>query len=192
MRSLARDLEELRKAHVEPGEADGLLDGDSLSAFTLHYVQQDGSELEPADGRLNAGVCLVTPADAVISGRHSGGNYYSIRYLSGSLEVTKISVSVRVEPDRWTNTTYTGSAYKAGFTNPDKGIEDYVRISSERYASQYLDAIWAAVLDDGGLRLDAGAPGLGYVAIERSDAGDYSYALDMTSADLPKDGNYSV
>ena len=66
-------------------------------------------------GRLNAGIATVTPYDATFTKqlRNSRGvsdatGYYSVRYISGTLEVTKINVSIRVEPDRWIGNIYDG------------------------------------------------------------------------------------
>ena len=84
-------------------------------------------------GRLNAGVATVLPGNAVINGVDRQ-DYYTIRYISGTLEVTKINVTVRIEPDRWTGAPYTGEYYLTGFTNPSKPTWDkYILISHEGY-----------------------------------------------------------
>ena len=70
--------------------------------------------------------------------------YYSIRYISGTLEVTKINVTIRIEPDRWTGNVYDGTEKQTGFTNPGKGIADYIMISHDDYADEYLDDVWDA------------------------------------------------
>ena len=163
---------------------EGLLEGHSLES-----VEYDYSDADQENGRLDAGTTVVTPKNAVISGP-SVDNYYKIRYVSGTLEVTKINVTVRIEPDRWTGAQYSGELYKAGFTNPLKKKTDYVLISHEGYSEKYLDKIWDAL--KGKATYDESAIGLKYYGIAEKDAGDYTYSLDLTAADLPKDDNYSV
>ena len=103
----------------------------------------------------------------------------------------KINVTVRIEPDRWTGEIYDGQVRKTGFTNPSKGIEDYVIISHAGYKAEYLDDVWDAVKSKA--TSDPTAAGLGYIGIAESDAGDYSYFENaVTLADLPNDPNYSV
>ncbi|MBR3309082.1 MAG: InlB B-repeat-containing protein, partial [Lachnospiraceae bacterium] len=163
---------------------EGLLEGDSLSAVSLSY---DGNDVEA--GRLNAGVATVKPSAAVLKGTHANiSNYYSIRYISGTLEVTKINVTVRIEPDRWTNAPYTGTPYLTGFTNPSKTVEDYIMISHDGYKSSYLNSIWDVVKT----KAQEGGAGLGYYGIKETNVGDYTYDISLTSAELPKDDNYSV
>ncbi len=174
---------------------EGLLDGHSLNSIQYTYTEADSND---SKGRLNAGVATVTPHDAVITGATE--NYYTVRYISGTLEVTKINVNVRIEPDRWTGNVYDGTVRKTGFTNTGKGIEDYVAISHDGYKAQYLNTIWAAVnsahvsgeTNYSQVTHDDSAVGLGYVAIAYADAGDYTYYIDFTLADLPQNDNYSV
>ena len=177
-------------------QVEGLKDGDSLTGIQFDYANTDNTPNN--DGRLNAGVATVTPKAAVISG-HSNPNYYTIRYISGTLEVKKINVNIRIEPDRWTGNVYDGTVKKTGFTNESKGIADYVMISHEGYAEEYLDDVWAAVnsapitgSNYTAVTHEDGAAGLGYVAIAYADAGDYEYTIRFTEADLPSDPNYSV
>ncbi|MBR6822727.1 MAG: InlB B-repeat-containing protein, partial [Clostridia bacterium] len=167
---------------------DGLLDGDSLASLEYTYTNADSADHK---GRLNAGIATVTPHDAVIAGTHAGtSNYYTIRYISDTLEVTKINVTIRIEPDRWTGAKYTGKEYKTGFTNPSKSISDYVMISHEGYKSEYLDDIWAVIEEK--TTYDDTAVGLKQVALSKTDVGDYTYNVDITLDDLPEDDNYSV
>lgn len=131
-------------------EVTGLLDGDSVDSVSYDL---DGAESTDPIGRLNSGIATITPKDAVLSGTHASvENYYNFRYISGTLEVTKINVTIRVEPDRWTGNTYNGSVRKTGFTNSTKDVADYVIISSDQYSetvidetTTYLDAIWAKI-----------------------------------------------
>ena len=164
---------------------DGLRDGDALGSISFKYTNADN---ETSDGRVNAGVATVTPKDAVITGATE--RYYKVRYISGTLTVDKINVTVRIEPDRWTGVTYDGTEKKAGFTNSSKTVENYIMISHAGYKAEYLDDIWDAVKEKA--TYDESAVGLKYYAIEKKDAGDYSYNLDLTLADLPQDPNYSV
>ena len=166
---------------------DGLLDGDSLASVNLAYTNADVEK-----GRLNAGTATVTPSGAKLEGTHaSTANYYTIRYISGTLEVTKINVTVRIEPDRWTGAVYNGTEYKAGFTNPNKDIADYILISHEGYSEKYLNDIWNAVKAKA--TYDASAAGLHYYGIAKANVGDYTYFENaVTLADLPNDPNYSV
>nr|MBQ4457161.1 InlB B-repeat-containing protein [Clostridia bacterium] len=169
-------------------EVEGLSDGDSLDSLTYSYANTDSAD---GKGRLNAGTATVTPSAAVISGTHANdSDYYSIKYISGTLEVTKINVTIRIEPDRWTGNTYDGTVYKTGFTNGSKGVADYILISHEGYKEQYLDSIWAKI--NAQATYDSSAPGLGYYVIAKSDAGDYTYELSLTQSDLPDNSNYSV
>ena len=166
---------------------EGLLEGDSLTSLGYNYANADnGSD---NDGRLNAGVATVTPKDAVISG-HSNPDYYTVRYISGTLEVTKINVTVRIEPDRWTNAPYTGEEYKTGFTNPDKDIDDYILISHSGYSAKHLNDIWESVKAKA--KYDENTAGVHYYGIAEKDAGDYTYSVGLTEAGLPQDDNYSV
>ncbi len=166
--------------------AEGLLEGHSLASVEFTYENADADN---GDGRLSAGVTTVTPRDAVIAGAPTD-NYYAIRYISGTLEVTKINVTVRVEPDRWTGAVYTGEEYRAGFTNPDKDVSDYVIISHEGYSKEYLDTIWNTIKSKA--TYDEAGAGLKYYCVNEKNAGDYSYSIGLTTADLPKDDNYSV
>ena len=163
---------------------EGLLDRHTLRSVSFAYNNADAE-----DGRLTAGVATVTPKDAVIDGP-AADDYYTIRYISGTLEVTQINVTIRVEPDRWTGAYYNGEVYKAGFTNPAKGISDYIIISHEGYRSKYLNTVWDTIKAKA--QHDADAAGLKYYGIAEKDAGDYSYNIDVTLADLPQDENYSV
>ncbi len=161
---------------------EGLLPDDELTSIGFNYANNDVEA-----GRLNAGAATVTPKDAVISG-HTNKNYYKVRYISGTLEVTKINVTVRIEPDRWVGNSYSGVPYKTGFTNPTKGIADYILISHEGYAAEYLDDIWNIVKAKA--IHDESADGLHYYVIAKTDAGDYTYNIDQIV--LPEDDNYSV
>ncbi|MBE6019009.1 MAG: hypothetical protein E7230_01525 [Clostridiales bacterium] len=165
---------------------EGLADGDTLTGISFGY---QGTDNPTQNGRINAGTATVTPAAPQISGRHNA-NYYKVRVLSGSLEVTKINVTIRIEPDRWTGAEYNGEVYKAGFTNPSKQISDYVIISHEGYRTEYLDDVWNAVKAKA--QHDSSAAGLGYYGIAESDVGDYTWNLQLTTADLPQNDNYSV
>ena len=165
---------------------EGLADGDSLTGISFGYT---GADNPTQNGRINAGTATVTPVAPQISGVHNT-NYYKIRVLSGSLEVTKINVTIRIEPDRWTGAEYNGEVYKAGFTNPGKEISDYVIISHEGYRNQYLTAVWNAVKAKA--QHDSSAAGLGYYGLAESDVGDYTWNLELTTADLPQNDNYSV
>ena len=168
---------------------EGLLEGDSVSSISYTYTNADS---EDGKGRVNAGEATVKASNAKISGTSEGNdNYYTIRYISGILEVTKINVTIRVEPDRWVGNIYDGTEKKTGFTNPNKGIADYVIISHAGYAEKYLNDIWAAVVSKA--TYDESAAGLGYIGIAKADAGDYTYFEDvLVSGELPNDGNYSV
>ena len=166
---------------------DGLLDGDSLTGVTLGYANVDNAT---NDGRLNAGVATVTPSAATISGKGANPNYYKVRYINGTLEVTKINVTIRIEPDRWTGNVYDGTEYKTGFTNGKKTVADYIMISDPGYATAYLDTIWNTI--KGLSNVKAGGAGLGYYVEAQTNAGDYEYVLDFTPADLPQNDNYSV
>jgi hypothetical protein len=169
---------------------EGLLDGDSLTTIGFNYANTDNTT---DDGRINAGTAIVTPKDASISGKGDNPDYYKIRYISGSMEVTPINVTVRIEPDRWTGATYTGKDYLTGFTNPNKDIEDYVLISHEGYADLYLNSIWDIITNLNNVTYDSEAAGLGYYVLAEKDVDDYTYNLTLTSADMPDgDGNYSV
>ncbi|MBR2571182.1 MAG: InlB B-repeat-containing protein, partial [Clostridia bacterium] len=164
---------------------EGLKEGHQLTSIGLAYADTDN---DTHDGRVNAGVAKVTPQNAVFSGPVSG-NYYKVSYLSGTLTVTQINVTIRVEPDRWTGVVYDGTEYKAGFTNPDKTtVDKYIMISHEGYKDAYLDDIWAAIQG----KLHQGGAGLGYYAIAQTDAGDYTTNIGLTEADLPQNDNYSV
>ena len=166
---------------------EGMLDGDTISGVAFNYENVDYNDI----GRLNAGVATVTPKNATVSGTHaSTNNYYSIRYISGTLEVTKINVTVRIEPDRWVNIPYDGMEKKAGFTNGDKTISDYIIISHDGYKSAYMNAIWDAAKAKA--TYDASTGGLHYYGIAKTDAGDYSYNIGLTLADLPQNQNYDV
>ena len=166
---------------------EGLKNGHTLNSISYSYSNTDNTA---GNGRLNAGVATVTPKDAVIN--NASENYYKIRYISGTLEVTKINVTVRVEPDRWTGNIYDGTVKMAGFTNRTKNIEDYVIISHDGYKAEYLDDIWSAVISKA--TYDAEADGYKYYGIARSDAGRYPYFNNgvLTLADLPQNDNYSV
>ena len=174
----------LPEALTDQVEVEGLKDGHTLASVEYTYANADSTD---GKGRLNAGTATVTPKNAVITGE-SNPNYYTVRYISGTLEVTKINVTVRIEPDRWTGNPYTGEEYKTGFTNPGKGIADYVMISHDGYKTAYLNTIWDTVKG----KCSQGGVGLGYYAISETDAGDYDYTVDFTTADLPQNDNYSV
>ena len=161
----------------------GLAQGDSLTSVTFSYVNTDVE-----NGRRNVGTATVTPGNAAFA--NHGPDYYKVRYLSGTLEVTKVNVTVRIDPDRWTGNIYNGTVYKAGFTSPSKNVEDYITISNETYKTAHLDEIWEAV--NSLVDYDASAPGLHYYAVAKTDAGDYSYDIGFTQAMLPVDNNYSV
>ncbi len=163
---------------------EGLLEGHSLKSVDFTY-----SDADAEDGRIKAGVTTVTPKNAVISGAEPD-DYYTIRYISGTLEVSKINVTIRIEPDRWTGAVYNGETYKAGFTNPSKTESDYVIISHDGYKKEYLDSIWETIKAKA--TYDESAAGLKYYGVAESDAGDYTYTVGVTLADLPKDENYSV
>ena len=163
---------------------DGLLEKHSLKSVGFDYANADVEE-----GRLTAGIATVTPKDAAIDGPKAA-DYYSIRYISGTLEVTKINVTIRIEPDRWTGAVYTGDVYKAGFTNPSKSEKDYVIISHDGYSEKYFDSIWETVKAKA--TYDKAAAGLKYYGVAESDAGDYTYNVNVVAGDLPKDDNYSV
>ena len=126
----------------------------------------------------------------MISGKGANSNYYTIRYISGTLEVTKIAVTIRIEPDRWTGNVYNGTEYKTGFTNSSKTVEDYIMVSHGGYKTAYLVAIWDTIkgLDS----VKQGDTGLGYYVEAQTDAGDYDYELGFTAANLPQNDNYSV
>ncbi|MBQ6003909.1 MAG: InlB B-repeat-containing protein, partial [Clostridia bacterium] len=167
---------------------DGLLDGDSLASLEYTYTNADSSDHK---GRLNAGVETVTPHDATITGTHgSTPDYYNIRYISDTLEVTKINVTIRVEPDRWTGNVYDGTVRKTGFTNGSKTEADYIIISHADYAREYLDDIWDVIKEQA--TYDPSASGLGYYKVAESNAGDYPYNITLTARMLPQDPNYSV
>ena len=168
---------------------EGLMSSHTLTGINFTYANTDNDP--DNDGRVNAGIATVTPKDAVISGiPESADDYYHIRYISGTLEVRKINVTIRVEPDRWTGAKYNGTPYKAGFTNSNKDVDDYILISNSKYKASYLDDIWDAIKGKQGI--SEGGEGLGYYAIEETDAGEYSYTVGLTLADLPEDENYSV
>ncbi|MBR3296032.1 MAG: InlB B-repeat-containing protein, partial [Clostridia bacterium] len=166
--------------------ADGLLTGDTLSSVDFTYVNNDSSD---PNGRVNAGIATVIPGKATITGAHDT-SYYKIRYISGTLEVTKINVTIRIEPDRWTGAEYNGEIYETGFTNPTKGVDDYIMISHEGYNALYLDDIWELVKTKA--TYDGTAAGLHYYGIAKKDAGDYTYNINITTAELPANDNYSV
>ena len=162
---------------------EGLAEGDSLKSIELTYKNNDVDK-----GRRNVGKATVTPGSAEFE-KHGTG-YYKIRYISGTLEVTKVNVVVRIDPDRWTGNIYNGTEYKAGFTNAGKTLDDYVYISHEGYKTSYQKEIWNKVKKLA--TYDESTPGLHYYAIAKTDAGDYNYHIDFTSDMLPKDSNYSV
>ena len=168
---------------------EGLLGDHTLASIEFEYANADNTN---HDGRLNAGTATVTPKNAEFSGVTNRENcdYYLVRYIKGTLEVTQINVTIRIEPDRWTGARYNGSEYKTGFTNPDKGVEDYVMISHEGYKAEYLDDVWDAVKDKA--TYDPSAVGLHYYGIAESDVGDYTYNVGLTLSDLQADPNYSV
>ena len=177
---------------------EGLLDGHELSNITLGFTNNDVT-----GGRKGVGIATVTPSAAVIvkaNGDAVSSDYYKARYISGTLEVTPIYVTIRIEPDRWTGNNYNGEPYKTGFTNGSKPSPDqYILISHEGYAATYLDAIWEGVRTApvtgsnlSNVTQDSSAAGLGYVAISYADAGDYTYQVQYTVADLPVDPNYQV
>ncbi len=168
---------------------DGLLTdkGHELTGISLAFANADNGT---NDGRLNAGVATVTPGSAQITGAST--NYYKVRYISGTLEVTKINVTIRVEPDRWTGAKYNGTPYKTGFTNPSKGVADYVIISHAGYKTEYLDDIWDAITGKDNVIYEASAAGLHYYACAESNADDYTYEIELTQADLPENPNYQV
>ena len=179
----------LPAALADQVEVEGLKDGHSLSSVGFSYVNNDSTA---PMGRLAAGVATVTPADAVITGP-TNSDYYIVRYISGTLTVTQLNVTVRIEPDRWTGNIYDGVERKTGFTNGSKGIADYILISHEGYRDAYLEAIWNIVKSLPNVKQDSSAPGLGYYVISEKNVGDYSYNLDIKASDLPNDnGNYSV
>ncbi|MBO4819702.1 MAG: InlB B-repeat-containing protein, partial [Firmicutes bacterium] len=177
---------------IDQVKVEGLLEGDSLASVQYTYTNADSVD---GKGRLNAGTATVTPHDAVISGTHAGVNdYYSVHYLSGALEVTKINVTIRIEPDRWTGNVYDGTVYKTGFTNGTKtSIDKYVMISHDGYKSQYLDDVWALVTNLDSVIEDESTPGMHHYVVAEKDVGDYEYNLNLKSADMPNgNGNYSV
>jgi len=169
---------------------EGLPEGESLTGVSFTYADTDNAT---NDGRINAGVATVTPKNAQTNAIHAE-NYYAFRYISGTLTVTPINVTVRIEPDRWVGAPYTGEEYLTGFTNPGKTAAngaDYVMISHEGYAALYREAIWNMVtsLDN----VKEGGAGLGYYVVAEKDVDDYTYNLALTADDLPNaDGNYSV
>ncbi|ACV22183.1 Internalin-A precursor [Slackia heliotrinireducens] len=165
---------------------EGLLDSDTLTALEYTYTNADAE-----NGRRNAGTATVTPKNATIIGKGAtNSNYYKVRYISGTLEVTKINVTVRIEPDRWTGAKYNGTEYKAGFTNSNKRVEDYILISDDGYANAHRNDIWNTIKGLEGV--NEGGAGLGYYGIAKTDAGDYTYNIGFTDAMLPEDNNYSV
>ena len=174
------------KLPEEQVRVEGLKDGHTLGSIDFTYENADA---DSGDGRLAAGIATVTPKDAVIAGAPSD-DYYSIRYISGTLEVSKINVTIRIEPDRWTGAAYTGEEYRAGFTNPNKKVADYVIISHAGYSEAYLDKVWDAITAKA--TYDENGKGLKYYCISEKNAGDYPYGIDVTLADLPEDDNYSV
>ena len=172
-------------------KVEGLMDGDSIGSVKYTYANADSTD---SKGRLNAGTATVTPHSAVISGAHAGNpNYYKFHYVSGTLDVNKINVTVRIEPDRWTNIPYDGQVKKAGFTNSTKATADkYVLISHEGYKTEYLDDIWNKIISLDNVKYDPNTPGMHYYVKAEKDAGTYNYTLALTEADLPDDPNYSV
>ncbi|MBR0374345.1 MAG: InlB B-repeat-containing protein, partial [Mogibacterium sp.] len=179
-----------------PGDLDGqvtvegLPDGEHLTSIGLTYTKTDN---DTNDGRINAGVATVTPKNAQTNGAHTASNYYVFRYISGTLEVTKINVTIRIEPDRWTGNVYDGTFKKTGFTNGSKGIDDYVMISHDGYKRQYRDVIWGMVTHLDNVTYDASTPGLHYYVLSQKDVFDEEYELDLDSEDMPDGGgNYSV
>ena len=112
---------------------DGLLETQNHKLGSISFTYANADNSPENNGRLNAGIATVTPSNAVImdaSNQPVDANYYKVRYISGTLEVTKINVTIRVEPDRWTGAQYNGTLYKTGFTNPNKGVEDYVMMNT--------------------------------------------------------------
>ena len=103
----------LPEALTDQVEVEGLKDGHTLASVEYTYANADSTD---GKGRVNAGITTVTPKNAVITGA-TPDNYYTVRYISGTLEVTKINVTVRIEPDRWPGNQYTGDVYKTGLTN---------------------------------------------------------------------------
>lgn len=172
-------------------QVEGLLEGDSIASVQYTYANADSTD---GKGRLNAGTATVTPHSALISGAHAENpNYYKFHYASGTLDVNKINVTVRIEPDRWTNIPYDGEVKKAGFTNSTKATADkYVLISHEGYKTKYLDAIWNKIISLDNVERDETTPGMHYYVKAEKDAGTYNYTLDLKEADLPNDPNYSV
>ena len=177
-----------------PAELNGQVkvEGKDLSISDLQSVEFSFANSDVENGRLNAGTATVTPENAVMTGNHAV-NYYAIRYISGTYDVTKINVTVRIEPDRWTGAPYTGESYLTGFTHPTKTTWDqYIMISHEGYAEAYLDDIAALVVGLDNVQ-SGGTAGMQYYVKDEKDVGDYNYDLALTSADLPNgNGNYSV
>ena len=180
------------EALLLPDALDGQVTVEGIALNELQSVEFDFVEADVTNGRKKAGVATVTPKNAVIAGEHVD-NYYTIRYISGRLEVTKINVTIRIEPDRWTGAPYTGESYLTGFTNPGKTTWDkYIMISHAGYASEYLDDIVEMVTGLSNVQSGAAA-GLGYYVEDEKDVDDYTYTLDLTSAQMPNgSGNYSV
>ncbi|MBQ6051776.1 MAG: Cna B-type domain-containing protein, partial [Clostridia bacterium] len=172
---------------------EGLLEGHSITSVEFTY---SGADSTSPLGRLNAGTATVTPKNAQITADTPvSSDYYTIRYISGNLEVTRINVTIRIEPDRWTGAYYNGNPYKTGFTNPTKEAPNgaaYVIISHEGYAEEYQDEIWAKVIALDNVTYEKGAAGLGYYVLAEKDVGDYTYNLALTSEDVTFDDNYSV
>ena len=168
----------------------GLRDSDKLDSISYTYTDADTADEK---GRINVGVTTVTPANAQIRGTFTNSNYYSIRYISGTLEVTTVNVTIRIEPDRWTGIVYDGKEYKAGFSNSTKpNIADYVIISNDGYKDKYLNEIWNKVISLDNVIEDSGVPGLHHYVEAKKDAGDYTYNIAFTPDMLPVNSNYSV
>nr|MCR4827153.1 InlB B-repeat-containing protein [Bacteroidales bacterium] len=155
---------------------DGLMSGHVLTGISFNGSQTD------------VGTSATTPRNAVISGPTSGADYYDIEYVSGTLTVTKANVTITIDPDRWTGNYYTGNAYKAGFTNPNKTIDDYISISNDSYKNAYQQTIWNMLTDIQTGRFPGG------VIIEETNVGVYTVqaANIFQSSDLPSNDNYTV
>ncbi|MDD6185518.1 MAG: MBG domain-containing protein [Bacteroidales bacterium] len=150
---------------------DGLVTG-----HTLTGISYDGSQTD-------VGTSATTPKNAVINTGNTttGADYYAITYVQGTLTVNPASVTITIDPDRWTGNYYTGNPYLAGFTNSNKTVDDYVSISNTTYKTQYQETIWNTLMT----RFPQG------VVINETNAGYYTYAAAniFTVNDLPNSGN---
>ena len=104
-------------ATVDDVNVTGLASGHTLSSIAFTN----------AAGRKNIGTTMMKPKTAVISG--ASDDYYKITYVSGSVTITPVEVTVIIAGDQ-VEETYDGQAHTAGYK--------IVSISNPLYKSSYI------------------------------------------------------